>query len=217
MTAAAAEHIVNSVINVSGELNAPIFPAGRQRIDCLQQEGSDAVPNDVIAEKGQKTGGGAVTVSGTVRCLGKNPGGKGGSVQVLADHVDIASSTTNRCVRRQGRRLCESRRRFPWRGRNAHGAYHYDQSGSTIDASAISGGKIGGKVAVWRTTAIPVYSAIFPPAGASGARVLVTLLHEMQKRDAKRASPPCASAAAWELRCASRATRAFERSGYRFA
>ncbi len=45
--------------------------------------------------------------------------------------------------------------------------------------------------------------AIGHPIGASGARVLVTLLHEMQKRDAKKkASPRCASAAAWASRCA---------------
>ena len=46
--------------------------------------------------------------------------------------------------------------------------------------------------------------AIGHPIGASGARVLVTLLHEMQQaRTPRRASPPCASAAAWASPCAS--------------
>lgn len=38
--------------------------------------------------------------------------------------------------------------------------------------------------------------AIGHPIGASGCRILVTLLHEMLKRDAKKVSPPCASVAA---------------------
>src|ERR671935_146865 len=46
--------------------------------------------------------------------------------------------------------------------------------------------------------------ALGHPIGASGGRVLVTLLYEMQKRNAKRASPRFASAAAWALRCASK-------------
>ena len=45
--------------------------------------------------------------------------------------------------------------------------------------------------------------AIGHPIGASGARVLNTLLFEMQRRDAKKASPPYALAAAWALRCVS--------------
>jgi acetyl-CoA acetyltransferase len=44
--------------------------------------------------------------------------------------------------------------------------------------------------------------AIGHPIGASGARVLTTLIHEMIRRDVKRASRPCASAAAWASRCA---------------
>ena len=45
--------------------------------------------------------------------------------------------------------------------------------------------------------------AIGHPVGASGARILTTLLYEMQKRNARKASPPCASAAAWASPCAS--------------
>jgi acetyl-CoA C-acetyltransferase len=39
--------------------------------------------------------------------------------------------------------------------------------------------------------------AIGHPIGASGARVLTTLLYEMGKRDAKRVWRRCASAAGW--------------------
>ena len=41
--------------------------------------------------------------------------------------------------------------------------------------------------------------ALGHPIGASGARVLTTLLHEMPRRNAKKPSPPYASAAAWGL------------------
>jgi acetyl-CoA C-acetyltransferase len=44
--------------------------------------------------------------------------------------------------------------------------------------------------------------ALGHPIGASGARILVTLLHEMKKRGAKKAWPRSASAAAWALPCA---------------
>ena len=47
--------------------------------------------------------------------------------------------------------------------------------------------------------------ALGHPIGASGTRVLVTLLHEMGKRDAKKGLATCASAAAWASPCASSA------------
>ena len=50
--------------------------------------------------------------------------------------------------------------------------------------------------------------ALGHPIGASGARVLVTLLYEMQKRDAKKGLATLASAAAWGLLCAWRAISA---------
>ena len=53
----------------------------------------------------------------------------------------------------------------------------------------------------WDTSKVNVNGgaiAIGHPVGASGARVLVTLLHEMQKRDAKKVSRRYASAAAWD-------------------
>ena len=49
--------------------------------------------------------------------------------------------------------------------------------------------------------------AIGHPIGASGARILTTLLHEMQRRAPRRAWPPSASAAAWAWPCASRRSR----------
>lgn len=40
--------------------------------------------------------------------------------------------------------------------------------------------------------------ALGHPVGASGCRILVTLLHEMEKRGAKRGWPPCVLEAAWD-------------------
>ena len=48
--------------------------------------------------------------------------------------------------------------------------------------------------------------AIGHPIGASGARVLTTLIYEMQSATPRRASPRSASAAAWASRSASSAT-----------
>ena len=55
----------------------------------------------------------------------------------------------------------------------------------------------------WDTSKINVNGgaiAIGHPIGASGCRILVTLLHEMRRRGARRAWPRCASAAAWAWR-----------------
>ena len=52
----------------------------------------------------------------------------------------------------------------------------------------------------WDTSKVNVNGgaiAIGHPIGASGARVLITLLHEMGSATRRRASRPCASAAAW--------------------
>ena len=46
--------------------------------------------------------------------------------------------------------------------------------------------------------------AIGHPVGASGARVFNTLVYEMSAAAPRRASPRCASAAAWASRCASK-------------
>ena len=43
--------------------------------------------------------------------------------------------------------------------------------------------------------------ALGHPIGASGARILVTLLHEMTKRDAKKALQLFVLVVAWELLC----------------
>ena len=54
----------------------------------------------------------------------------------------------------------------------------------------------------WDTSKVNVNGgaiAIGHPIGASGCRILVTLLHEMQRREPRRASRRCASAVAWEL------------------
>ena len=64
----------------------------------------------------------------------------------------------------------------------------------------------------WDTSKINVNGgaiAIGHPIGASGCRVLVTLLHEMRRRDATRAWPRCASAAAWAWRWRSSADAGF--------
>jgi acetyl-CoA acetyltransferase len=61
----------------------------------------------------------------------------------------------------------------------------------------------------WDTSKVNVNGgaiALGHPIGASGCRILVTLLHEMmQRRDAKKGWPRCASAAAWAWRWPSNA------------
>ena len=55
----------------------------------------------------------------------------------------------------------------------------------------------------WDTSKINVNGgaiAIGHPIGASGCRILVTLLHEMRGATRRRAWPRCASAAAWAWR-----------------
>ena len=56
------------------------------------------------------------------------------------------------------------------------------------------------------------------PVGASGARIIVTLLHEMQKRPRSSVVwPRCASAAAWALPPSTRSAEALRRNKIKIA
>ena len=61
----------------------------------LYAAGSNAVPNNVAANKGQKQGTSEVLISGTLDASGLNTGETGGSISVLGDNVGILSAKTS--------------------------------------------------------------------------------------------------------------------------
>src|ERR1019366_2558681 len=89
MTAAAAGQTVNSLINVGGTLNANAVGSKNGNI-YIYAEGSNAVPGNIAANKGKKSGYSTVIVDGTLDAT--NNHGQGGRITATADHVGIAST-----------------------------------------------------------------------------------------------------------------------------
>ncbi len=69
LTAAAAQNTVNSLINMSGVIDAESIGEQNGQI-ILYAAGSNAVPNNVAANKGQKQGTSEVLISGTLDASG---------------------------------------------------------------------------------------------------------------------------------------------------
>jgi len=145
LTAAAAGSIVNSLITVSGELNAPSIGQQDGKI-IIYAEGSNAVPNNVAANKGQKPGVSAVVVSGTLNASGMNPGEKGGTITVTADkvtptaHLDASGDTGGGIIQIGGD--------FHGAGVTPTALVTDVQQGAVIEANAANSGD-GGDVTVW--------------------------------------------------------------------
>ena len=77
---------------MSGVIEAESIGSQNGQI-VLYAEGSNAVPNNVAANKGQKQGTSEVLVSGTLDASGYGSGQTGGNISVLGDHVGILSGS----------------------------------------------------------------------------------------------------------------------------
>ena len=74
LTAAAGVQVVNSLINMSGVITADSAGVGQNGEIILYAEGSNAVANNVTANKGQLQGNSTVLVSGTLSAAGYGTG-----------------------------------------------------------------------------------------------------------------------------------------------
>lgn len=92
LTAAAGKNIVNSLIEVKGELKAPAVSQKSGKIQIFAA-GSNAVAGNISADKGKKSGNSRIIVSGKLDVSGKSGNEKGGHVDILGDDILIKSGS----------------------------------------------------------------------------------------------------------------------------
>lgn len=147
MTAAAGAHMVNSLIRVSGELHAPSVGIKNGKI-IIAAEGSNAVAGNVKANKGKKSGSSTVIVDGTLDVSAQNPGEKGGSITITADHIAVMASAVLNATGLSGGGTIHIGGEYLGGGVTPAADYTIVQTGAIIDASAIDVGN-GGEVIVY--------------------------------------------------------------------
>ncbi len=92
LTAAAGAKVVNSLIDVEGTLQAQSVARKNGEI-IISAEGSNAVAQNITAEKGQKQGVSTVAVQALLNASGRKPGEHGGRVSVFGDNVALLAGT----------------------------------------------------------------------------------------------------------------------------
>ena len=147
LTAAAARGLVNSLVSNSGIIQANSIGRKDGHI-YLYAAGSNAVPGNVAANKGQSTGTSEVLNSGTLSASGTGAGETGGSITVTADNVGILSGSVIDASGDAGGGTIQIGGDFHGQGSTPTAVHTIVQSGTVIDASAITSGN-GGKVTVW--------------------------------------------------------------------
>jgi filamentous hemagglutinin family protein len=147
LTAAAGRQIVNSLIDVEGELHAPAV-AEKGGTIFIYGEGSNAVPGNVAANKGLKSGSSTVTVSGYLDASGYGTGQTGGNINVLGDNVAILSGAKLNASGPTAGGKIEIGGDFHGAGTTPTALTTTVQQGATLNANATDSGN-GGNVAVW--------------------------------------------------------------------
>lgn len=107
LTAAAGKDIVNSLINVQGELNAPTVGVHEGKI-IISAEGSNAVTGNVAADKGVKQGESTVVVQATLNASGRREGERGGSIEITGDNIALQRGTLIDTTGRAGKKASTS-------------------------------------------------------------------------------------------------------------
>ena len=173
LTAAAGNQIVNSLITIPGEIKTPAVAQQNGEI-IIYAEGSNAVQNNVAANKGQKAGSSEVLVSGTLDASGAGSGQTGGTIQILGDHVAVLSGANVNVSGDAGGGTIQVGGNFHGQGATPTAQATIVQSGTNINADATNNGD-GGKVeAVWsdgQTTFEGTISAKAGPNGGDGGFV----------------------------------------------
>jgi filamentous hemagglutinin family protein len=166
MTAAAAENTINSVINMDGLLQADSVGEKAGHV-VLYAEGSNAVADNVAANKGVKTGASTALVSGEISAKGTNAGEKGGAVEVLADQVGILSGAKIDASGMSGGGSIKVGGDFHGAGTTPTAKTTIIQSGASLLANALDSGN-GGDIAVWADGTTVFAGMIEAKGGANG-------------------------------------------------
>ena len=147
LTAAAGRKLVEGVVSNGGVIQANSVGGQNGQI-ILYAEGSNAVPNNVTADKDQKQGSSTVLNNGTLSATGYGAGQTGGSISVLGDNVGILSGSIINASGDAGGGTIKIGGDFHGKGTTPTALHTIVDSSATIDASAITTGN-GGNVTVW--------------------------------------------------------------------
>lgn len=158
LTAAAGRETVDSLIQVSGTLNARSIGNKNGRI-YIHAEGSNAVANNVAADKGVKTGNSVVLVDGTLDVSGKNPGETGGKVEILGDHIALIDHAVIDATGAQGGGIVHVGGQYLGLGDTPTASITIMEAAAKIDASALLEGD-GGEVIVYADNSTEFYGTI---------------------------------------------------------
>ena len=163
LTAAAAATAVDSLINMGGLIDARTAGGQAGQVE-IYAEGSNAVPGNVAADKERKQGSSTVLVSGTIDAAGRNPGEKGGTVELLGDNVGVLSGSLIDASGDAGGGTVRIGGDFHGAGSTPAALNTYVDPNSLILANADASGN-GGKVAVWSDATTWFYGNILAEGG----------------------------------------------------
>ncbi|MDE3060057.1 MAG: filamentous hemagglutinin N-terminal domain-containing protein, partial [Pseudomonadota bacterium] len=153
LTAAAARSVISSLVENTGTLQARSIGSKTGSV-TLYAEGSNAVQGNVTANKGQKTGTSVVRNSGTIDVSGRNAGEKGGTVQLLADQVEVKAGSHIDASGDTGGGYIKIGGDFHGQGTTPTALETLVEQNTLIEANSITSGD-GGNIAIWsdqRTT-----------------------------------------------------------------
>jgi filamentous hemagglutinin family protein len=166
LTAAAARETVGSLINMHGIIR--VNSVGEQGGEItLYAEGSNAVAGNDGAMKGQKAGASTVLVSGTIEAKGESAGEKGGTIEVLGDHVGLLSGSAIDASGAAGGGAVRVGGDYLGGGATPAASAVIVQGGAQILADATLSGD-GGRVTVWADDWTDFGGRITARAGAFG-------------------------------------------------
>jgi filamentous hemagglutinin family protein len=164
LTAAAGKGIINSLIDMSGELKALSVDQKNGEI-IISAAGSNAVRNNVVADKGKKSGSSATTVSGILNASGYGDGETGGKIEVLADNVTVKNGSTIDASGSAGGGVIRVGGDFHGEGTTPTALNTSVQSNTLIKADAVQSGN-GGDIAVWADYFTNFWGKVFSRGGA---------------------------------------------------
>ncbi len=166
LTAALAEQAVGSLINMDGIIRAA--SVGEQNGEIvLYAEGSNAVKDNIAADKGIKSGSGTVLVSGVLDASGYGEGETGGAIEVLGDNVGILNGSLIDASGDTGGGTIHVGGEYQGKGTTATADTTLVEGGVTLKANATGEGD-GGEVILWADDATGFYGDIEAKGGTTG-------------------------------------------------
>ncbi len=166
LTAGAARNNINSLINLDGLLEADTV-GNRQGSVTAYAQGSNAVQGNVEADKGQKTGDSMVLANGTISTRGQHAGEKGGTIEVLGDHVAVMSTAKIDASGKAGGGTVRVGGDYHGEGVTPTASKVIVQENANIYANALENGD-GGRVTVWADDTTWYSGHIEAEGGANG-------------------------------------------------